>query len=104
SRARAPVPWHRVGRRPGRRPTSIPTTAEGAFTVSAEVRISTLIEPVLAPLVVDEVKVTPAGKRRVVRIAVDRATDEGAVVDTASEPMSLDEIADATRAVSAALD
>ena len=72
--------------------------------MSAEVRISTLIEPVLAPLVVDEVKVTPAGKRRVVRIAIDRATDESAVVDTLGEPMSLDEIADATRAVSDALD
>lgn len=72
--------------------------------MSAEVRISTLIEPVLAPLVVDEVKVTPAGKRRVVRVAVDRPTDESAVVETASEPMSLDEIAEATRAVSEALD
>lgn len=72
--------------------------------MSAEVRISTLIEPALAPLVVDEVKVTPAGRRRVVRVAIDRATDESAVVETASEPMSLDEIADATRAVSEALD
>ncbi|MCA1782803.1 MAG: ribosome maturation factor RimP [Dermatophilaceae bacterium] len=67
-------------------------------------RIRTLIEPVLAPLVVDEVKVTPAGKRRVVRIAVDRPTDESSVVDTGSEPMSLDEVADATRAVNEALD
>ncbi|HHU09554.1 MAG TPA: ribosome maturation factor RimP [Intrasporangiaceae bacterium] len=72
--------------------------------MSAEDRIHTLIEPVLAPLVVDEVKVTPAGKRRVVRIAVDRATDEAAVVDTATAPMSLDEIADATKAVGAVLD
>lgn len=72
--------------------------------MSADVRIATLIEPVLAPLVLDEVKVTPAGRRRVVRIALDRATDETVVVDTASEPMSLDEIAEATRAVSAALD
>ncbi|NLJ53620.1 MAG: ribosome maturation factor RimP [Intrasporangiaceae bacterium] len=72
--------------------------------MSAEVRISTLIEPVLAPLVVDEVKVTPAGKRRVVRVAVDRATDESSVVETPTEPMSLDEIADATRAVSEVLD
>lgn len=67
-------------------------------------RIRTLIEPVLAPLVVDEVKVTPAGKRRVVRVAVDRPMDETAVVDQGSEPMSLDEIADAARAVSETLD
>ncbi len=72
--------------------------------MSAEVRIATLIEPVLAPLVVDEVKVTPAGRRRVVRIAVDRPTDESAVIDAASDPMSLDEIAEATRSVSEALD
>lgn len=72
--------------------------------MSAEDRISTLIEPVLAPLVLDEVKVTPAGRRRVVRVALDRATDESAVVETASEPMSLDEIAAATKAVSEALD
>lgn len=72
--------------------------------MSAEDRIASLIEPVLAPLVVDEVKVTPAGKRRVVRIALDRATDESAVVDTPSESMSLDEVADATRAVSEILD
>lgn len=67
-------------------------------------RLRTLIEPVLAPLVVDEVKVTPAGKRRVVRIAVDRATDESRVVEETTEPMSLDEVAEATRAVSEALD
>ena len=72
--------------------------------MSAEDRIATLIEPVLAPLVIDEVKVTPAGRRRVVRIALDRATDESAVVDTQSESMSLDEVADATRAVSEVLD
>lgn len=67
-------------------------------------RIRSLIEPVLAPLVVDEVKVTPAGRRRVVRIAVDRATDETTTVTDPTEPMSLDEVAEATRAVSAALD
>jgi ribosome maturation factor RimP len=72
--------------------------------VSVADRISTLIEPVLEPLVVDEVKVTPAGRRRVVRVAVDRATDESAVVSTPSEPMSLDEISQATRSVSDALD
>ena len=72
--------------------------------MSAEDRISSLIEPVLEPLVLDEVTVTPAGKRRVVRIAIDRATDESAEVSEPSEPMSLDEIADATRLVSEALD
>ena len=60
--------------------------------MSAEDRIGSLIEPVLEPLVLDEVTVTPAGKRRVVRIAIDRATDESAEVSAPSEPMSLDEI------------
>jgi ribosome maturation factor RimP len=72
--------------------------------VSAVDRIRALIEPVLAPLVVEDVTVTPAGRRRVVRISVDRSTDESAVVDRASEPMSLDEVAEATRAVSETLD
>jgi ribosome maturation factor RimP len=72
--------------------------------VSVVDRIRSLVEPVLAPLVVDEVKVTPAGRRRVVRIAVDRATDESRTVSEPTEPMSLDEVAEATRAVNAALD
>ncbi|KAB7746007.1 ribosome maturation factor RimP [Nostocoides sp. F2B08] len=67
-------------------------------------RIRSLIEPALAPLVVDEVKVTPAGRRRVVRIAVDRATDETVSQSEPTDPMSLDEVAEATRVVSAALD
>jgi ribosome maturation factor RimP len=72
--------------------------------VSVVDRIRSVIEPVLAPLVVDEVKVTPAGRRRVVRIAVDRWTDETRSVDEPTQPMSLDEVAEATRAVSSALD
>ena len=57
-------------------------------------------------LIVEEVAVTPAGKRRLVRIWLDRdlaglqADDESSVV----EPLSLDEVADATRAISAGLD
>lgn len=55
-------------------------------------------------LVLEDVVVTPAGRRRVVKVLVDR--DLGAV-DVASEPtdpLTLDEVADATRAVSDALD
>lgn len=51
----------------------------------------------------DSVTITPAGKRRVVRITLDRHLDE-LVGDTSVEPLSLDEIADATRVVSEALD
>lgn len=62
----------------------------------------------LAPLhlIVESVDVTPAGRRRVVRIAVDtdlsglEAGDDSSVI----APITLDEVADATRAISAALD
>lgn len=53
--------------------------------------------------VVDTVTVTPAGKRRVARITVERPVAE-LVGDTPIEPLTLDEIADATRLVSDALD
>jgi ribosome maturation factor RimP len=57
-------------------------------------------------LVVEDVAVTPAGKRRLVRIWLDRdlaglrPDDEASAID----PLSLDEVADATRVISAALD
>ena len=57
-------------------------------------------------LVVEELAVTPAGKRRLVRIWLDRDLsglepgDDSSVV----VPLSLDEVADATRVISAALD
>ncbi len=53
--------------------------------------------------VIDEVSVTPAGKRRVTRITVERRVDSP-VGDTPVEPLTLDEVADATRVVSDALD
>lgn len=54
-------------------------------------------------VVVDDVRVTPAGKRRVARITVERAVAE-TVGDSPVEPLTLDEIADATRVVSDVLD
>ena len=57
-------------------------------------------------LIVEDVTVTPAGKRRLFRIWLDRdisgldPADETSVV----EPLSLDEVAEATRTISAALD
>ena len=56
-------------------------------------------------LLVEDVAVTPAGRRRLVRIWIDRVLDDdGPETTTATEPLSLDEVADATRTVSAALD
>lgn len=57
-------------------------------------------------LIIEDVTVTPAGKRRLVRIWLDRdisgldPADETSVV----EPLSLDEVAEATRVISTALD
>ena len=57
-------------------------------------------------LMVEDVAVTPAGKRRLVRIWLDRELggldpdDDSSVID----PLSLDEVADATRVIGAGLD
>jgi|BarGraNGADG00312_1021997.scaffolds.fasta_scaffold10570_2 ribosome maturation factor RimP len=57
-------------------------------------------------LMIEDVAVTPAGKRRLVRIWLDRdlagleLDDETSVID----PLSLDEVADATRVIAAGLD
>lgn len=57
-------------------------------------------------LVVEDVAVTPAGKRRLVRIWLDRdltgleADDQSSQID----PLSLDEVAEVTRVISAGLD
>ena len=56
-------------------------------------------------LYVEDLAVTPAGKRRLVRIWIDRALeDDGPDTEAPTAPLSLDEVADATRAVSQALD
>lgn len=71
--------------------------------MSTAQQIRAVLEPALAPLglVVEDITVTPTGKRRLVRVLVD--TDLTAL-DTADEaspipPLSLDAVADATRAV-----
>ncbi|GAA4401519.1 ribosome maturation factor RimP [Fodinibacter luteus] len=55
-------------------------------------------------LVLEDVVVTPAGRRRVVKVLVDRALDGPDTVTEPSPPLTLDEVADATRLVSDALD
>jgi len=57
-------------------------------------------------LSVQDLSVVPAGRRRVVRVVVDRDLAGLAATDTTSRvpPLSLDEIADATRVVSDVLD
>lgn len=64
--------------------------------------------PVLAEsgVEIDEVAIHPAGKRRLVRVTVARSLAAVPVEDDASpiEPLTLDEVAEATRAVSQWLD
>lgn len=57
-------------------------------------------------VVVDEVTVQPAGRRRLVRVFLARDVSGLDADDTTSrvEPLSLDEVAEATRSVSDALD
>jgi ribosome maturation factor RimP len=57
-------------------------------------------------LMVEDVAVTPAGKRRLVRIWLDRDLADLEPDDQTSEiePLSLDEVADATRVISDGLD
>ena len=66
------------------------------------------LEPVLVALglVVEDISVTPAGRRRLVRVLVDTDISELEPTDTASAvpTLSLDDVAEATRAVSDALD
>lgn len=76
--------------------------------MSTAQEIRAALEPVLAPLglVVEDVSVSPAGKRRLVRVLVDSDISDLDVTDDASAvpSLSLDAVADATRAVSDELD
>ena len=71
-------------------------------------RVKAAIDPVLAPLglVIEDITVTQAGKRRQVRVLVDTDLSGLDLSDVASPvpTLSLDTVADATRAVSDALD
>ncbi|GAA2746040.1 ribosome maturation factor RimP [Terrabacter aerolatus] len=76
--------------------------------MSTAQEIRATLEPVLEPLglVVEDVTVSPAGKRRLVRVLVDSDISSLDVADTSSTvtPLSLDAVAEATRAVSDMLD
>ncbi|WP_265447431.1 ribosome maturation factor RimP [Flexivirga meconopsidis] len=69
-------------------------------------RIATDLATVLAPLglVVEDITVMPAGKRRLVRVLVDRELPADADPTAPVKSLDLDQIADATRAVSDRLD
>jgi ribosome maturation factor RimP len=78
----------------------------GEGTMTTADRLRPLLEEALAtgPLVLEDVTVTPAGRRRVVRVLVDRDLGDVGLVTAPTDPLSLDEVADATRVVGDALD
>src|ERR671912_419281 len=57
-----------------------------------------------AGLVIEDVTVTPAGKRRIVKVLLDRELGDVESATERIEPLSLDEVADAARLVGEALD
>ncbi|UIJ34416.1 ribosome maturation factor RimP [Allobranchiibius sp. GilTou73] len=69
--------------------------------------IVAVLSPVVARsgMTIEDITVTPAGKRRLVRVLVDRdVTVDDADRESPVEPLSLDEVGEVTRAVSDALD
>jgi ribosome maturation factor RimP len=75
-------------------------------SVSVKEQIRPAVEAPLRDLglLVEDVAVTPAGKRRLVRIWIDRVLQDTGETTSVTPPLTLDEVADATRAVSDALD
>lgn len=69
-------------------------------------RVAADLAGVLAPLdlVLEDLSVMPAGKRRLVRVLVDRAVPEGAGPTDVIPALDLDQVAEVTRAVSDRLD
>jgi ribosome maturation factor RimP len=78
----------------------------GRDHVTTAERIRPDLEQALAGtgLVVEDLTVTPAGRRRVVKVLLDRDLGDVDVVTVATDPLSLDEVADAARVVGDALD
>lgn len=72
-------------------------------------RITPVLSTALAssPYLLDDATLTPAGRRSVLRVVIDTDLGEAAardVVTTPTAPLSLDDVADATRLINAALD
>jgi ribosome maturation factor RimP len=74
--------------------------------VSVKDQIRPVVEGPLGDLglLVEDVAVTPTGKRRLVRVWIDRVVPADGESSEVVPPLSLDEVSDATRAVSDALD
>ena len=99
-----------AGMRPTRAADRVTVHHHQNFREDESVSVKEQIRPAVeAPLrdlglVVEDVAVTPAGKRRLVRIWIDRVLQDTGDTTSVTPPLTLDEVADATRAVSDALD
>ena len=74
--------------------------------MSATDRVLPVLEQAVAGtgFVLEDVTVTPAGKRRVVRVLLDRDLGDVVTVTEPVDPLTLDEVAEATTLVGDALD
>ena len=99
-----------AGMRPTRAADRVAVHHHQNFREDESVSVKEQIRPAVeAPLrdlglLVEDVAVTPAGKRRLVRIWIDRVLQDSGDTTSVTPPLTLDEVADATRAVSDALD
>lgn len=74
--------------------------------MTAETSVAQVLDGVVAGLglAVEAVRITPAGRRRVVRVVVDRDLGDVEVVREPIDPLTLDDVAAATRAIESRLD
>ncbi len=76
--------------------------------MSTQQEVTALVGPIAAAhgLVLDALDITAAGRRRLVRVTLDRAPDvgPGGWATTPTPPLSLDDVAEASREVGTALD
>jgi ribosome maturation factor RimP len=83
-------------------------TGSTPASTGIEQALTELLQPVLGGegLVVEEVRLMPAGKRKVLKVLIDRDpyAEDPQTVDSPVDGLSLDEVAEASRVVSAHLD
>lgn len=74
--------------------------------MTADASLAQVLDPAIIGmgLTLEGVRVSPAGRRRVVRVVIDRQVADRDVVREAIDPLTLDEVAAATRVVEDVLD
>ncbi|CCH68751.1 Ribosome maturation factor rimP [Phycicoccus elongatus Lp2] len=87
-------------------PAGVPIQLQRGPVMTTPERLTPVLDAALdgTGLLLDAVTVSPAGKRRVVRVVVDHVLPDEGITDWPTDPLSLDEVADVTHAINAALD